>query len=74
MGIADTGWGWGTAFTDMNLDGNLDLYAAQGMQEFIGATSPELRNQKARLFLSKGGSTFALASGNGCDIPATSAP
>jgi hypothetical protein len=69
MGIADTGWGWGTAFTDMNLDGNLDLYAGQGMQEFIGATSPELRNQKARLFLGKGGSTFALAGGNGCDIP-----
>jgi len=68
MGIADTGWGWGTTFTDMNLDGNLDLYAAQGMQEFIGATSPELRNEKARLFLNTGGGKFALASPNGCDI------
>ena len=69
LGIADSGWGWGTAFTDLNLDGNLDLYAAQGMQEFIGATSPELRNQKARLFLNTGGGGFALAGPNGCDIP-----
>lgn len=69
LGIADTGWGWGTAFTDMNLDGSLDLYAAQGMQELIGATSPELRNQKARLFLNSGSGTFKLAPPDGCDIP-----
>ena len=68
MGLADTGWGWGTAFTDINLDGNLDLYAAQGMQEFIAATSPELRTQRARLFLNKGNLKFSLATGNGCDI------
>jgi hypothetical protein len=69
MGIADGGWGWGTAFTDMNLDGNLDLYTVQGMQEFIGTSSPDLNTERARLFLNSGGAQFTLATGNGCDIP-----
>jgi hypothetical protein len=69
MGIEDTGWGWGTAFTDMNLDGRLDLYAAQGMQEFIAQQSPELRNQRARLFLGGSDGSFELALDSGCDIP-----
>jgi len=69
MGIADTGWGWGTAFTDMNLDGRLDLFAGQGMQEFIGALSPELRTEKSRLFVGSGDGSFSLASGTGCDLP-----
>jgi len=67
-GIEDTGWGWGAVFTDVNLDGRLDLYAVQGMQEFIAAQSPELRNQKARLFLGTAGDGFELAKANGCDI------
>jgi hypothetical protein len=69
MGVADTGWGWGTAFTDMNLDGKLDLYAAQGMQEFIAQQSPELRDQRARLFLGGQDGSFELATETGCDIP-----
>jgi hypothetical protein len=69
MGVEDTGWGWGTAFTDMNLDGHLDLYAVQGMQEFIAQQSPELRNQKARLFLGDASGSFELATDNGCDVP-----
>jgi len=69
MGVEDSGWGWGTAFTDLNLDGQLDLYAVQGMQEFIAQQSPELRNQKARLFLGGADGAFEPATGNGCDIP-----
>jgi hypothetical protein len=69
MGVEDTGWGWGTAFTDMDLDGQLDLYVVQGMQEFIAQQSPELRNQKARLFLGDAGGGFRPSTGTGCDIP-----
>ncbi len=69
MGVEDSGWGWGTAFTDIDLDGRLDLYAVQGMQEFIAQQSPELRNQNARLFLGAPDGGFALATENGCDLP-----
>jgi enediyne biosynthesis protein E4 len=67
--VEDSGWGWGTAFTDMNLDGRLDLYAVQGMQEFIAQQSPELRNQRARLFLGESDGAFEQAVDTGCDIP-----
>lgn len=68
-GVEDSGWGWGTAFTDVNLDGRLDLYAVQGMQEFIAQQSPELRNQRARLFLGERDGAFEQAVDTGCDIP-----
>jgi enediyne biosynthesis protein E4 len=67
--VEDSGWGWGAAFTDMNLDGRLDLYAVQGMQEFIAQQSPELRNQRARLFLGESDGAFEQAADTGCDIP-----
>jgi hypothetical protein len=66
-GVIDTGWGWGTAFVDLDLDGHLDLYAVQGMQEYIGTKSPELRNETARLFLGTENG-FAQARTEGCDV------
>jgi enediyne biosynthesis protein E4 len=68
LGVDDTGWGWGAAFVDLDLDGLLDLYAVQGMQEFIADQSPELRAESARLFLNRGNLSFEAATGNGCDI------
>ncbi len=68
MGIEDGAWGWGTAFTDLNLDGHLDLYAVQGMEEYVAVRSPEIRSD-ARLFLGAADGTFTRAIGTGCDIP-----
>jgi hypothetical protein len=68
-GVRDTGWGWGTAFTDLDLDGHLDLYVVQGMQEFIAEQSPQLRDQTARVFLGNGTGGFLRAANNGCDLP-----
>jgi hypothetical protein len=66
-GVRDTGWGWGTAFVDLDLDGRQDLFAVQGMHEFIGQQSPELRARTARLF--RGTATgFEPAPKEGCDI------
>ena len=68
MGIEDGAWGWGAAFTDLNLDGHLDVYAVQGMEEYVAVRSPELRSE-ARLFLGDANGAFDLATGTGCDIP-----
>ena len=32
MGVADTGWGWGTKFFDCDHDGDEDLYAVNGVE------------------------------------------
>jgi enediyne biosynthesis protein E4 len=68
-GASDTAWGWGTAFFDADLDGRLDLFAAQGMQEFIGGTSEPLREARAKLFLGTDTGRFAEIKGTGCDVP-----
>jgi hypothetical protein len=69
-GVVDTAWGWGTSFVDMNGDGSSDLYAVQGMREFVGNGSVHLYNAKSTLFLNDGtGKDFAIATGTGCDVP-----
>ena len=32
MGVADSGWGWGTKFFDYDHDGDEDLYAVNGVE------------------------------------------
>lgn len=53
-GIVDTAWGWGTSFVDMNGDGASDLYAVQGMREFVGSDSVHLWNATSTLFMLAG--------------------
>jgi hypothetical protein len=68
-GVVDTAWGWGTASVDLNLDGAPDIYAVQGMREFVGDRSPHLAGATSALFLNDGtGTTFQRATGTGCDV------
>jgi hypothetical protein len=66
-GVVDTAWGWGTSFLDIDLDADLDLFVAQGMDEFVSATSPAVRDATSALFIGDDGS-FSRATGTGCDI------
>jgi hypothetical protein len=69
LGVVDTAWGWGATFADLNLDGAPDLYAVQGMHEFVGDRSGHLTTATATLFLNDGtGSQFTVAKGTGCDV------
>ena len=69
-GIADTAWGWGTAFVDMDGDGAQDLYTAQGMREFVGNGSVHIFNANSFLFMNDGtGQNFAPATAPGCEVP-----
>ena len=67
MGVTDTAWGWGTSFLDVDLDADLDLFVAQGMDEFVSATSPAVRDATSALFLGDG-ETFTRATDSGCDV------
>lgn len=68
-GIVDTAWGWGTAFVDADLDGALDIYAVQGMREFVGGDSTHIEHATSKLFINDGnGMSFTTAEGTGCDL------
>jgi hypothetical protein len=69
-GILDTAWGWGAAFVDMDLDGDQDLYAVQGMHAHVADISPHLADATSKLFLDEGtGTTFTSAPDSGCEVP-----
>ncbi|MDA0766810.1 MAG: CRTAC1 family protein [Verrucomicrobia bacterium] len=69
-GIRDGYWGWGAAFADFDLDGDLDLFHVNGWPETFGGLVPEIYDKfgerPARLYENLGGGIFqevALASG-----------
>ncbi|MDE0730507.1 MAG: CRTAC1 family protein [Longimicrobiales bacterium] len=73
-GVRDGFWGWGAAFADFDLDGDLDLFHVNGWPETFGGFAPEIYakfgEKPARLFENIGGGVFqevALASGAGDD-------
>ena len=57
-GVLDTAWGWGTVVVDMNVDGAPDLYAVQGMRQFVGDGSVHLANATSHLFLDDGSGRY----------------
>ncbi|MEI8082958.1 MAG: CRTAC1 family protein, partial [Actinomycetes bacterium] len=67
-GVRDAGWGWGTVITDLNLDGNADLFVAQGMDAVTRFVSLTLLNDRAHVYEGTGAGTFIPSTNNGCDI------
>lgn len=67
-GVDDVGWGWGAVFTDADLDGDLDLYAVQGFDEFVGAEF-ELYDRESVLFENDGTGTFSARADGSCAVP-----
>ena len=66
-GVKDTGWAWGTSFVDVDLDGDLDLFAVQGFDEFVGEHF-DLFHSRARLLENDGEGYFEAVDGRGCDV------
>ncbi|MHC4548700.1 MAG: CRTAC1 family protein [Planctomycetota bacterium] len=69
-GVADTYWGWGVEFVDVENDGDLDLVAVTGFDEFVrlesGPASPVL-NTPSVLLLNDGTGRFARRTGTALD-------
>lgn len=67
-GVRTTGWGWGTAFVDMDLDGILDLYAAQGMDRVTLEASRSLYDDQSYLYLGRPDGGYRQYTGS-CEVP-----
>ncbi len=50
MGIANTGWGWGTKFFDCDHDGDEDLYAVNGVEEKGGVLEGVVQEDEPNFF------------------------
>ncbi len=59
-GVWDTFWGWGTSFFDVDLDGDLDLYAVNGRSAGDGGYWSD---RPAKLFVNDGGGQHPNGSG-----------
>ena len=68
LGVNNTGWGWGAAFVDVNLDGHPDIYAVQGMRAVVCPSRPSLCKARAALFLSDGRGGFKRRDNSGFDV------
>ena len=70
-GVHDTYWGWGTEFVDVDQDGDLDILAATGFDEWnewVGAFR-SLIGTPTVLFLNDGTGRFERRTGVGLDEP-----
>jgi hypothetical protein len=71
-GVGDTYWGWGTEFTDVDNDGDLDIVAVSGMDAFVFfAASPfsPIYQTPSVLFINDGTGHFSRRTGTGLDLP-----
>lgn len=70
-GVKDTAWGWGVEFVDVENDGDLDLFAVNGFEEFIrgvGGPGHPLLDTPAVLFINDGAGYFTRSSGTGAEV------
>jgi hypothetical protein len=70
-GVVDTYWGWGTEFFDVDQDGDLDIVAVTGFDEWndwVGAYRSLIATPSV-LFLNDGRGAFEREVGVGLDAP-----
>jgi len=71
-GVTDTYFGWGTEFFDADQDGDLDIAAVSGFDEWVlafkGPGSPVYRTPSV-LFINDGTTRFTRVTGAGLDDP-----
>ncbi len=66
-GVREGGWGWGSTFADLDLDGDVDLAHVNGYSSYWG---PTFVADPMRIFLSNGDGTFVeSAAALGVDVP-----
>ena len=66
--VSDTYWGWGVKFTDVENDGDLDIVAATGFDQFVsifGAPATPLLDSPMVLFVNDGDGNFTRDFGSG---------
>lgn len=68
-GVLDTYWGWGVSFIDVENDGDLDIVAANGMDEFAEWLLPtsSVINAPTVLFVNDGAGAFSRNTATGLE-------
>jgi hypothetical protein len=68
-GIGDTYWGWGTEFFDADNDGDLDIVAANGYDEFVifGDPNTQIYQTPTVLFVNDGTGIYTRATSSGVE-------
>lgn len=72
-GVWYTAWGWGTEWFDVENDGDLDIFAVNGFDEFVLANYGPTQvagwlNAPTSLFVNNGTGNFTLDTNNGSDL------
>ncbi len=74
-GVEDSAWGWGTDFTDVDNDGDLDLVAVDGMDGYVKYAAlfgSSVYQAPSYLFVNDGTAHFTRVVGTDLDAPADS--